>query len=143
MVNSKLTVGIHMLTLLAFADPLPLPSETIAGSVNTNPVVIRRLLARLRKAGLVDSSSGPGGGWRLTRRPEEIRLSDLRAALEENREVFPLHNTNPDAACPVGGKIQGVLTAIYDDAIRALDRRLSLTTIADVLKSVVARRAAQ
>ncbi|HTJ64854.1 MAG TPA: Rrf2 family transcriptional regulator [Alphaproteobacteria bacterium] len=139
MVNSKLTVGIHMLTLLAFADPMPLPSETIAGSVNTNPVVVRRLLALLRKAGFVDSNSGPGGGWRLVRRPEEIRMSDLRAALEENREVFPLHNAKPNAACPVGGKIQGVLVDLYDDAIRAVDRQLAKTTVADVLTSILTR----
>ena len=40
-------------------------SEYIAGSVNTNPVVIRRLLGSLRGAGIVESRTGVGGGWSL------------------------------------------------------------------------------
>lgn len=139
MVNSKLTVGIHMLTLLALAGATPLKSETIAGSVNTNPVVIRRLLALLRRAGYVESTSGPGGGWRLKCAPSDIKLSGVRAAIEENRAVFPLHNSDPNAACPVGGNIQDVLVGIYDDAVRAVDRQLALTTIGDVLASIQAR----
>ncbi len=99
MVNSKLTVGIHMLTLLALAGATPLSSEAIAGSVNTNPVVIRRLLALLRRAGYVGSTSGPGGGWRLTRPPREITLANIRRAIEQDRAVFPLHNNAPAAAC--------------------------------------------
>jgi DNA-binding IscR family transcriptional regulator len=62
MVNSKLTVGVHILALLAMMGETQLTSEQIAGSVNTNPVVIRRLLGLLRTAGYVESTSGPGGG---------------------------------------------------------------------------------
>ncbi len=139
MVNAKLTVGIHMLTLLALAGATALRSDTIARSVNTNPVVIRRLLALLRRAGFVQSASGPGGGWRLKCAPGEIRLSDVRLAIEENRAVFPLHNSEPNAACPVGGNIQDILVDIYEDAVRAMDRQLALVTIGDVLASIRAR----
>ena len=72
MLNSKLTVGIHILTLLASSPGEAQTSEYIAGSVNTNPVVIRRLLGLLREAGIVESQGGHGGGWRLQRPAERI-----------------------------------------------------------------------
>jgi DNA-binding IscR family transcriptional regulator len=65
MVNCRFTVAIHVLCLLAAQHPQPLTSEFIAGSVNTNPVVIRRLLGSLRRAGLVKSQPGVSGGWEL------------------------------------------------------------------------------
>lgn len=139
MVNSKLTVGIHVLALLALAGATPLTSETIAESVNTNSAVIRRLLGVLRASGYVESSSGPGGGWQLTRAPDDITLLDLRRALEPDHEVFPLHNNLPSPACPVGGNIQGILRNIYGEVMDAVDRRLSITTIGAVLRSVTER----
>lgn len=136
MVNSKLTVGIHVLALLALVGEIPLTSEQIAGSVNTNPVVIRRLLGLLRMAGFVESNSGPGGGWRLKCPPGEIALSDVRRAVDHNREVFPLHNGQPNPLCPVGRNIQGVVAGIYDEAAQAMDRQLGLTTIGAVLQMI-------
>src|SRR6476619_2527243 len=67
MLSSKLTVGVHILTLLASSPGESLTSEYIAGSVHTNPVVILRLLGLLREAGIVESQGGLGGGWRLKR----------------------------------------------------------------------------
>jgi Rrf2 family protein len=139
MVNSKLTVGIHILALLALAGETPLTSEQIAGSVNTNPVVIRRLLGLLRAAGYVESNSGPGGGWRLKIPADAIALSDLRGAVDQERALFPLHNGQPNPRCPVGGNIQAVIGGIYSNVVQAMDRQLGLTTIADVLGTIQTR----
>src|SRR4051812_25204406 len=56
--SSKLSVGIHALTIFALKPGEPLTSEFLACSVNTNPVVIRRLLGSLREAGIVESRTG-------------------------------------------------------------------------------------
>jgi DNA-binding IscR family transcriptional regulator len=42
--SSRFAVAVHVLTLMAWADEEPLKSEQVAESVNTNPVVIRRML---------------------------------------------------------------------------------------------------
>ena len=70
--SSKLSVGIHMLTIFALKPGESLTSEFIADSVNTNPVVIRRLLGSLRDAGIVESRTGVGGGWSLLVNPERV-----------------------------------------------------------------------
>jgi Rrf2 family protein len=134
--SSRLTVAIHVLTLLALeGGEAPLTSELIASSVNTNPVVIRRLLGVLREANLVRSTGGPGGGWRLVVPAKGITLRDVFRAVE-GRELFPLHAATPNPRCPVGRTIQAALGARYDDARLALERELAHTTILDLLDDV-------
>jgi DNA-binding IscR family transcriptional regulator len=110
-------------------------SEFIAGSVNTNAVVIRRILALLRKTRLVRSRSGPGGGWQLVVPPRGITLRDVFRAVE-GEALFPLHASTPNPRCPVGRVIQSALEARYAQARLAVERNLEKTTIADLLEEV-------
>ncbi len=97
--NSRFTVGIHMLTLLALSGEEVVTSEYIAGSVNTNPVVIRRLISQLRDAKWVPSEGGLGGG--LAARP--VPLRDIHVAMEGST-LFPMHPSPPNPLWPVGGQ---------------------------------------
>src|SRR6476469_9925838 len=98
--NSQFSMAMHVLTLLARADGASLKSDSIAGSVNTNPVVIRRLIGQLASAGLVISQTGAHGGTRLSRDPQEIKICDVYNAVCCG-EVFALHGS-PNQDCPVG-----------------------------------------
>lgn len=136
MVNCRFTVAIHVLCLLAAQRPRPLTSEFIAASVNTNPVVIRRILGVLRRAGLVKSEPGVGGGWELLARPEAITLGALYQIIRPGT-VFAMHSRQPNVLCPVGRNIQRGLWAHYQKAQAAMEAELESTTIADVLESVL------
>jgi Rrf2 family protein len=136
MVNCRFTVSIHVLCLLAALHPKPATSEFIAGSVNTNPVVIRRLLGLLRKAGLVKSQPGVCGGWELVTKPETITLGGLYQIVRPGT-VFAMHRQQPNVLCPVGRNIQRGLGAHYQKAQAAMEATLDRTTIADVLKDVL------
>ena len=133
--SSRFTVGIHILTLLAYGDGETVTSEYIAGSVNTNAVVIRRLLSLLRAAKLVTSQGGPGGGWRLNRIPRSITLRDVHIAMEGGT-LFPMHPSTPNPRCPVGSTIQTALSDHFDEARHALEKQLERTTIADLVQEV-------
>ncbi len=137
MLSSKLTVGIHILTVLATAPGNTMTSDFIAGSVNTNPVVIRRLLGQLREAGIVESQGGLGGGWRLKVEPRRITLLEVLRAMEPKGETIALHRNKPNPNCRVGGNIQRVLTGVYGEVERRMDEELAKTTIAGVLGSVL------
>lgn len=137
-ISSRSAVGVHVLTLLAQAGDEPLSSEVMAGSVNTNAVVIRRELGLLRQAGLVRSQEGSGGGWRLARNPKRITLLDVYRAVEKEK-LFSLHNQQPNPACLVGRSIQGALEDVFGNAEAAMERRLEKTTIDDVLGAVQKR----
>jgi DNA-binding IscR family transcriptional regulator len=136
--SSRLAVAIHVLTLLALGREQPVTSEYIAGSVNTNPVVIRRILGALRGARLVTSQGGNGGGWRLARGPEAITLRDVYCAVE-NDALFPLHPRPPNPNCPVGRHIQAALAGHFSAATGVLKEELARTTVGGMLREVQAR----
>jgi Rrf2 family protein len=136
--NSRFVVAIHALGLAMIARSQDageaITSERMAERVNTNPVVVRRCLGALREAGLVTSQPGPGGGWRLTRPPEEITLRDVYRAVEhEPFFAFPKH---PSPDCPLGQCLPGVLATCLREAEAALEERLARVTIADVVDAV-------
>jgi Rrf2 family protein len=137
--NSQLTVAIHIPSWMALVErnrPGPVTSERIALSVNTNPVVIRRALGLLQKAGLVQSQRGANAGWVLAKRPTAITLLDIYNAVETG-PLFAMHHSTPNQTCPVGRGIQPTLKDVYGGLERALRRDLAKTTVAQVLAETV------
>lgn len=137
--NSRLTIAAHALTWIGLYQRRGhdvATSEQIATSVSTNPVVIRRLLAELRKAGLTDSRRGAGAGWRLSRDLAAITLLDVYEAVESG-PIFALHRSAPDPECIVGHGIGPVMATVYDAIEAALRRELAQTTLEDILRDVL------
>jgi DNA-binding IscR family transcriptional regulator len=108
--NSRFAVAVHVVTLIEQSRGEPVTSEFLAGSVNTNPSLVRRLLGMLAKAGLTTSLLGTGGGALLARPASEITLLDVYRAVDEG-ELFGMHRERPNPACPVGRNIQAALQA--------------------------------
>jgi Rrf2 family protein len=133
-VSSRFAVAVHVLMLLARAGGEPLKSERLARSVNTNPVVIRRLLCVLARAGIVTSQTGAAGGSRLARPAAAITLREVYRAVE-SREAFGLHRQRPNPRCPVGLHIGGVMAGILAEVDGAVDEVLAGKTIASVLEA--------
>src|SRR5262249_32591356 len=133
--SSRFAGGVHILALMAAAEDEPVKSDWMAKSVNTNPVVIRRILCSLSRAELVSSQTGALGGSRLARDPGRISLLDVYRAVEEGC-VFGMHRQSPNRRCPVGGHIQTVLQGVLEDANMAVEGVLAKTTIEEVLRSV-------
>jgi DNA-binding IscR family transcriptional regulator len=129
--NTRFAVGLHILALLAGSREIPVTSDSIGNSVNTNPVVIRRVLGDLRRARLVSAQGGNGGGWRLGRDAHDITLADVYGAVQ-GETLFPLHRKPPNPECPVGRHIQQVLTERFDAAGVALRAELARTSVADI-----------
>jgi Rrf2 family protein len=133
--NSRFTVALHVLAwmaLVARGNRELVTSEQIASSVNTNPVVIRRILGSLRDARLVVAQRGAGAGWRLARPPESITLAEVHDAVEHD-SLFAMHRGRPNQACPVGRGIQPALLRIYRSAEHAVRAELSAVSIESLL----------
>ena len=137
--NSRLTIATHALAWMALNErggAELTTSEQIAGSVKTNPVVIRRLMSEMGKAGLISSRRGANAGWRLAKAPEAISLRDIDDALGA-QAAFAMHRNEPSAICPVARGIRPALAPVYarvDDAVR---RELAGTSLADVLREAL------
>ena len=137
--NSRLTIAIHALAWLALAQQQGrnrLTSDQVAASVNTNPVIIRRSLGDLRRAGLVRVRRGADAGWSLARRPEDITMLAVYDAVAQD-PLFAMHHTEPNLNCPVGRGIQPALHSLYRGAEGVLREELARMSIADVLRETL------
>ncbi|OGX90958.1 Rrf2 family transcriptional regulator [Hymenobacter coccineus] len=135
-ISSRFSVAVHVLTLLADnpAGEL-LTSDRLAGSVNTNPVVIRRILGQLKKAGLVEVRAAAGGTY-LRRDPATLTLLDVYRAVDVvEGALFSVHE-HPNPHCAMGRHIQAALDGTLARAQAALERELAATTLAQVVASV-------
>lgn len=133
--NSQFSMAVHILTMLARSEGENVKSECLAGSVNTNAVVIRRLLSQLGQANLVTSQTGAAGGTRLARRPDDIRLADIYNAVSCG-EVFALHPKGANKDCPVGRNIEAVLCNLQKEIDRTVGEKLAQYTLGDVLSKI-------
>jgi len=134
--SCRFAFAVHVLAVLALKrEGGGVCSDLLAGSVNTNPVVIRRLLTRLRHAGLVTTQKGSCGGATLCAEPEEIPLDVIYRAVEPGIS-FSQHPHEPNKRCLVGAGIERVLEEVFSSAQTALEDALASRTLADVLAAV-------
>lgn len=137
--NCRFAVSVHVCAVLALNEGSPATSDWIAKSVNTNPVVVRRILSALGKAGLVKSQRGTAGGSSLARASDAISLLDIARAVDEDEG--PALHRGPNPTCPVGAYIQPVLTDIIAEAEAARERELAKLTLAEVVGRLLQRGA--
>ena len=131
--NSRLSLALHTLGHMAGEPKRMRTSADIAAHAKTNPVVVRRVLGKLRKAGLLTSEKGHAGGWCLARPPQHITLADVYLALGERLIATDSHEDAID--CSVEHALQTKVASVMDDVERNLIDRLSNTTIAEVCQA--------
>ena len=137
--NTRFALAVHVLTMLAALPRELQRSEAMAASAGTNPVHVRRILGRLRHAGLVASRPGPGGGWQLVRTPEATTLRDVWRAVQGDDPVLGVHDVSPN--CPEGRRIRSGLLDIERRAAAAVEAELATTTLADLARGTTLRSA--
>ena len=135
--SSRFAVATHVLLALSLQPGERLSSASLASTVNTNPVVIRRLLGVLQRAGLVVTTSGKTGGTELTRSPAAITLRDVYEAVSES-DLFALSSSPPNRKCPLSCSMKRVLLPVFTSAEAALAERLEGTTLAQLAAQVAA-----
>ena len=141
--TSRFTMALHSLAMIALETDRsagrPVTSATLARSIQTNPVVIRRLLADLRRAGLVETRRGAGGGVTLARPASRISLRCVWEALEGREQLFARHPSGPNPACPTGRCVADSLEHLYGNAEAALKASLGKVTLARLQRDVSSR----
>jgi DNA-binding IscR family transcriptional regulator len=136
-ISSRFTVGVHILTLIELNKDGISSSEFLAGSVNTNPSLIRKIMGMLKKAGLIEVQPGIAGA-KLAKEPATITLLDVYKAVDvvKEKELFSLHD-NPHPDCPVGRNIQDSISPILSAAQFALEKVLGNVSIEEIVNDIV------
>ena len=132
-ISSRFTIALHIFTCVdVFKDEYKVTSDFLAGSINTNPVVIRKILTQLRNAGLITVARGTGGVT-PTRPLSDITFYDVYQAIEpvENGDLFHFHEA-PNPECPVGRNIHGLLDGKLKAIQSAMEDEMKKYTIEDL-----------
>ena len=130
--SSRFVVAVHVMSLLAhYGKNGPVCSAVIAKSVDTNPVVIRRLMSQLESSSLVASTSGRAGGFLLARSAEEISLAEIYQAVEDE-QVFRIYRSSDNPNCDTAKQIFKALMPKLAEASKAMTLSLSQTKLSDV-----------
>jgi len=114
MSNTRFATAIHIMTLLAKDPQKWLTSDWLAGSININPVIVRKELINLKKSGLVESRQGKDGGVRIGKNAEETNVAEIYEAIK-NSEVLGKKNHNPNPLCSVGRDINKNLNLLFTE----------------------------
>lgn len=130
--NSRFAMATHILTSLALHRDKPMSSSLLASSVNTNPVVIRRILGDLQKAGLVTTTAGKTGGAELARVANKITLDEVYRAVDA-AEVFAYNPNDPNKHCPLSCNIKSVLKTVFVSADQAVTKELKSRKLSDLV----------
>ncbi|WP_125768055.1 Rrf2 family transcriptional regulator [Lapidilactobacillus wuchangensis] len=137
--SHRLSDAVHVLAFVMIYQGGDLSSGMIAESIEANPSMVRRLMARLSKAGLLVSRAGSVDP-KLGRPANEITLLDIYRSIEDNQRFLHIdEKTNPE--CIVGGNIQATLTEVYDEVQRAAEAKMATVTLADITGDILARHA--
>ncbi|MFK7764009.1 MAG: Rrf2 family transcriptional regulator [Roseobacter sp.] len=129
--NSRLSLALHTLSHMAGDPERKRTSADIADHAGTNPVVVRRVLGRLREAGLLTSEKGHAGGWCLAKKPERITLADVYVALDERLIASESHDHAHE--CSVEHALHRRVSSVMKDIEQSLIDRLAETTISEVV----------
>jgi Rrf2 family protein len=138
MQSCQFTFAVHVMAVLALKKDQCCSSTKLAMTVNTNPVVIRRLLIDLQEANLIWTERGPAGGACLAKKPEKITLLEIYRAVNP-RDMFGGHPKQPSQQCPVGREIPRVMDNLRQRITQAKERELKRITLATVLRELGCR----
>lgn len=94
---------------------------------------LEQLFVKLRRAGLVDSARGPGGGYRLAREPGEIRVSEVLEAVDET--VSAMHTGAGATGGLSGSRAQSLTNRLWESLSAHVYVFLHQTTLADVIRN--------
>lgn len=144
-ISSRFTIALHILTAIdTFHEEYKVTSDFLAGSINTNPVVVRKILSQLKKAELVSVSRGVAG-MEIARPLGEISFYDVYTAIEplEDGDLFRFHD-DPNPDCPVGRNIHVLLDEKLreiQDAMEEKMRQFNLAQLHDGLEELMGKEA--
>lgn len=141
--NSQFAVATHILTAIAHkeskgaapSDEATACSAYLAESVNTNAVVVRRIVSELAKAGLVVAKKGKGGGISLARPAEKITLLDIFEAMG-GPPIFAFNPNKPNPKCPISVRMIRVLEPVFEDVQDGMREGLARTRLSDLVKKL-------
>jgi Rrf2 family protein len=133
--NTQFSIAIHMMAGLGLGCGQDATSATLAKSVNTSSSFIRRVMAKLSKAGLVNTSTGKNGSCALARKTTDITMLDIYQAVEAPK-AFAIHDYAEQKQCSISCNIKKALEKVLDKTQKSVETTLDKITLAEVISDL-------
>jgi Rrf2 family protein len=133
--NTQFSIAVHIVAGLGFGCGKDMTSGKLAMSVNTSPSFVRRILAKLSKAGLIETTTGKTGSCKLAKKPEQISLLDVYKAVDAPK-VFSIHTYPAQKPCLVSCNIKKALENVLEKTQHATEASLAKMTLAEIMKDI-------
>lgn len=136
MIDTRFSISIQIMMTIAHHKHELVTSELLANAMDTNPTFIRKMVARLVDAELLNSYRGKGGGIELAKRPADISLNDIYIASTCEKKLINVHDKPVKRSCDVSCCIKSVLGDLVDGIEYSTQNYLSKKTLHDLMKKV-------
>jgi Rrf2 family protein len=131
-VSTQFSIAVHLMAGLGYAGQADVTSSHLAKSVNTSPSFIRRILAKLSRANLINTTMGKTGSTSLAKKPKDISLLDIYKAVEAPK-AFAIHDYPEEKSCVVSCTIKSAMDKVLDRTQKSMEKSLGEISLADVM----------
>ena len=129
--TGEFAVAVHALVYLHKCGAVK-DSEALAKNVCTNPARVRKVMAKLKQANLVEARPGAEGGYRFSMNPVDVSLRRIAEALDEKPVAACWRSGDPENDCMVSSGMAKAMDGVYEELNRVCLNRLSDISLADV-----------
>lgn len=133
--TGEFTIAVHALVFLNHKAK-SLSSEELAKNICTNPARVRKVMAKLKKAGLIETKEGVDGGYRFSLDPESVTLTQIGEALGTTYVSAGWRSGDSDMDCLIASGMAGIMDDIYDALNRRCEAYLETITIAGIDETI-------
>ena len=134
-INTQFPIAVHLMAALGYRRGQDLTSTMLATSINTSPSFVRRILAKLSKAGLVETATGKAGACWLARDAKNISLLDIYEAVDAPK-AFSIHGYTEQKGCPVSCHIKAALDKALAKTQQAMETSLKAITLEKIITDI-------
>lgn len=129
--NNEFVIAVHALVYLNYTQET-VASDRLAENVCTNPVCIRRVMGKLKRAGLIETKEGALGGYKISESGSKCTLQKVGETLETEYIKASWHSGNPDKDCMICSKMAGIMDNVVEDMNHLCREYLENITISDI-----------
>lgn len=131
-ISTKCSIALHLLIVIEVFKNKKWTSEILGKSSGCNPAMIRSLLGKLKKAGIISINRGTGGATLIVD-PLMTTIWDVYKAVDDDLgELVGLH-PNPLQECPVGAKIYELLDKPYKNIVDSVKESMMSCTLKELI----------
>jgi Rrf2 family protein len=134
-INTQFPIAVHIMAALGHSCEKDITSANLAMSVNTSPSFVRRVLAKLSKAGLVETATGKAGACWLAKDAKDISLLDIYKAVDAPK-AFSIHGYTEQKVCRVSCRIKTVLEKVLTKTQKTMEASLDETSLAQIISDI-------